>query len=272
MRTQSVWDEVAPSRQRALVLGALQPITTETEFLEEAGIQFVVRRVSSLVQKARVPQGATATHTNPFLPCDPDLFVAEISPTHVALLNKYNVIDHHILVVTRVFEEQRGTLTVADFDAAARCLDGSECLVFYNSGPIAGASQPHRHLQAVPLPLFPKLPAIPLEPLFGALPFRHTLQRFGVAPGLGASAAAMHEVYLRTLGALGLVGAPYPAPYNLLLTRRWMLVVPRTVEYFEGISINALAFAGSLFVKDAGELARLRSAGPLAALRTVVGG
>jgi len=38
------------------------------------------------------------------------------------------------------------------------------------------------------------------------------------------------------------------APYNLLATRRWMLVVPRRQERYEKISVNALGFAGSLFV------------------------
>ena len=41
---------------------------------------------------------------NPFLPYDPDLVVADISDTHVALLNKFNVIDHHLLIVTRCFK------------------------------------------------------------------------------------------------------------------------------------------------------------------------
>jgi len=44
------------------------------------------------------------------------------------------------------------------------------------------------------------------------------------------------------------------APYNLLATRRWMLVVPRRQERYEKISVNALGFAGSLFVRNAAEL------------------
>ena len=58
-------------------------------------------------------------------------------------------------------------------------------------------------------------------------------------------------------------------PYNLLATRRWLLLVPRSEEYFEGISINALGFAGALLVKDTTQLAVLRSHGPMTALRHV---
>jgi ATP adenylyltransferase len=59
------------------------------------------------------------------------------------------------------------------------------------------------------------------------------------------------------------------APYNLLVTRDWLLLVPRCREEFAGISINALGFAGSLFVKDREQLATLRSRGPMAVLRAV---
>ena len=61
---------------------------------------------------------------NPFLPYDEELFVADLSDTHVALLNKYNVLDHHLLLVTRAFEEQESLLTRGDFEAlAARLIE-----------------------------------------------------------------------------------------------------------------------------------------------------
>jgi ATP adenylyltransferase len=59
------------------------------------------------------------------------------------------------------------------------------------------------------------------------------------------------------------------APYNLLVTRRWMLAVPRSRERFDSISVNALGFAGSLFVRDAAEMQRLREARPMRVLKEV---
>ena len=61
------------------------------------------------------------------------------------------------------------------------------------------------------------------------------------------------------------------APYNLLLTRRWLMLVPRTREHFERISINAMGFAGSLFVRDGEELGRVEAVGPLTILQAVSG-
>ena len=58
-------------------------------------------------------------------------------------------------------------------------------------------------------------------------------------------------------------------PYCLLVTRDWMLLVPRSREFFEDISLNSLAFAGSFFVRNEQQLDRLKSFGPMNALRRV---
>jgi len=59
------------------------------------------------------------------------------------------------------------------------------------------------------------------------------------------------------------------APYNLLVARRWMLLVPRSREHFGTISVNALGFAGSLFVRDDAEMSALRATGPMSVLQAV---
>lgn len=53
------------------------------------------------------------------------------------------------------------------------------------------------------------------------------------------------------------------APYNFLVTRRWMLMVPRSREFVEGISINALGYAGGLLVRDEAQMETVRSRGPM---------
>jgi ATP adenylyltransferase len=61
------------------------------------------------------------------------------------------------------------------------------------------------------------------------------------------------------------------APYNLLIAEDWLLAVPRVAECFGSVSVNALGFAGSLFVKDRERLEAVRAAGPMAVLRAVAG-
>lgn len=59
---------------------------------------------------------------NPFLPYDGALWVTHLSDTHTCLLNKFNVVPHHVLVVTRKFARQTDPLDAADFDATLQLL------------------------------------------------------------------------------------------------------------------------------------------------------
>jgi ATP adenylyltransferase C-terminal domain len=54
--------------------------------------------------------------------------------------------------------------------------------------------------------------------------------------------AAQQQQQQQQLGAL--------APHNVLLTTRWMLLVPRTFPSCADITVNGLAFAGSLVVQS----------------------
>ena len=58
-------------------------------------------------------------------------------------------------------------------------------------------------------------------------------------------------------------------PYNLLVTREWMLLVPRARERWGRASVNALGFAGALLVRTQAELAELARIGPMTVLQSV---
>jgi ATP adenylyltransferase len=281
---------VTQATLKALASHALTPIDTEQEEIEDGGICFLVRRVSSLAHKAdaRV-EGQAAKPVDPFLPYDPLLFVAHISQTHTVLLNKFPVLEQHLLIVTRAFEHQETPLNTGDFAALAACMVEFRGLGFYNGGREAGASQEHKHLQLAPLPLGPGQHELPIEPLLRTartssgigtvpgLPFRHayailTAAMWAQPERAGELLAELYRDLCRTAGieeqdADG--GRRQRAPYNLLLTCEWMLLVPRSREHYASISVNALGFAGSLLVKDKAQLERVRNTGPMRVLREV---
>ncbi len=284
-------EHVRDVAKEALTRGALEPIETDLQFLVDRNIRFIIRTVVGRPDKPR-PDTAdydAVDRYNPFLPYDPMLYVADVSPTHVCLLNKYNVVDHHLLVITRQFEHQESPLNTSDFYAMWRCMREYDSLGFYNSGVIAGASQPHKHLQVVPLPLAPHGLPIPTEPLLiskngsrpglcqaDALPFAHQLYRWNTDPtrDLAKGAEQSHRAYRMMLDSLGIRFSKGPrkrvsGPYNLLVTRDWMLLVPRANECHGRVSLNALAFAGALLLHDACNLVELETAGPFAALQSV---
>jgi len=284
----TLWRLVRERNRSALAAGALAPIQTDAHTLAEAGIPFSVRRLSTLREKELARRARDTSGGDPFLPPDPDLLVAGVSASHLAVLNRFPVIPHHLLLVTRELEDQELPLCAADFDALARCLAEVDGLGFYNSHPEAGASQRHRHLQLVPFPLGEGPAPTPIEATLGPIlqdPGRASLPAYrfvhaacplpasawSAAEPVRRAAEAMALAYraLAARLALGLAAGRSTAPYNLLATRRWMLLVPRRRETFEGVSVNALGFAGSLLVKDREGLETVRRHGPLAILQAV---
>jgi len=282
---------LAEATARAKKNGALEPIQTECRYQDDAGIRFLVRVVQRSSRKPQPNPGnyGDLAATNPFLPYDPRLYVADALPTHVCVLNKYNVVDGHLLIITREFEHQEWMLTEADFEALWRCLAEFDSLGFYNSGVVAGASQPHKHLQIVPVPLDHSGPAVPIESILraqsvpsgeiteiGALGFSHGIVFWRGDPSADPRAAAAVSVrmYEEMLVRMGRRASADALPridnaYNLLVTRQWMLFVPREHECFHGISLNALAFAGALLVHSEDQFQMLHQAGPMAALRSI---
>lgn len=288
-----LWSKIQHQTRHALACGALQPIKTEYEFVEQGGMRFLVRILANLERKEQYNRNQAAQQklgkpVNPFLPYDPNLFVADLSDSHLCLLNKYNVVDHHILIVTRAFEEQDTWLTLADFEALALGMAEIDGLAFYNGGRLAGASQPHKHLQLVPPPLCPDGSPLPVDQAIRQLslasvdasvqvhqhpqfPFHHAIASLGGDPPAAEALLATYHTLLDSLGA----DRSAPAtefPYNLLATRRWMMVVSRRQEHYQSIPVNSLGFAGSLLVKNHDQLALLKSLGPMAILQGVAQG
>jgi ATP adenylyltransferase len=264
------WQEVVDRAEAALASGAMHSFECVLEFVEDAGVEFVLRIAT------KFPKGETAAGRagdapklprDPFAEPEPALVVRDLTPTHRALLNKFSVLREHLLIVTREFEDQRSLVDVRDFEALAIAMEDAEVLAFYNGGPEAGASQLHKHLQVVTLPLSPRH-SIPVDVLLARpapqLPFRHAFAR--LEPGQVSRPAAMAETYRELHRKAGLVP---PQPYNLLVTHEWMLVVPRSRDRFEGISINSLAFAGSFFVRDAKHAHAIAAARPMSVLKSV---
>jgi len=282
----TLWQKAVEASAHALQCGALQPIPTRYEFVEQQGLRLLVRTLPHLAQKEQAQKSQPANpNFNPFLPYDSNLFVADLSPTHVCLLNKFNVVPQHLLMVTRTFEAQEMPLTLQDFEALWLGLSEIDGLAFYNSGSQAGASQRHRHLQLVPLPLAPEGPRIPIAPALGAVrfhsdigttpgfPFLHALVRLNFDPAISVSSAAeaLQGHYQRLLRAVGLFASKGGeiGAYNLLATRDWMLIVPRTQACFQSIPVNSLGFAGTFLVRNQDQLTHLKELGPLTVLRQV---
>lgn len=93
------------------------------------------------------------------------MLIAEI-PGHVLVLNKFPVIPRHFILATKGFKKQTDLLERDDLEVAFACIQAwnstrqdqqdemqseKKLFAFFNSGAESGASQPHRHLQFLPV-------------------------------------------------------------------------------------------------------------------------
>lgn len=220
------------------------------------------------------------------------MYVQDLGSTHVLLLNKFNVVENHALIVTKVFEEQNSLLTHADMTALWTCLGEIRGVAFYNAGLIAGASQRHKHMQIVPTPLSPDSDCdtpfdnalhscAPVGEIYASkqLRFMHAVMRMEdcarmAMEGMCEEAGVLGmKRYVEMMGCLegriqqGWKEGCRPFGYNLVVTRKWMMIVPRRRECYEGVSVNSLGFVGCLLVRDEEMLSRVRHVGGMQVLR-----
>lgn len=220
---------------------------------------------------------------NPFLPYDKRGFIKELNVEdelednhHVLLFNKFSIVPNHLLVITKVYESQDTLVRESTFKAIFGVMQelaepGVEWLCFFNCGKDSGASQHHKHLQLLPMvnteiPVEAILPTDLKVGKAGWIPaYQRSFEHEFVWLGDDLSGEHLKMRYDTIMKNL-----KFPPAYNLLFTRRWMLVVPRRAPVCtDGLSFNSLAYAGLFTVKSEEELVQFkaRKGGPIAALR-----
>lgn len=272
MRAEQLWERARGVSRSALAGGALVPLSTEVLEGGDAIAPFVLRRLLSAPPRHLRSGGPRA---NPFLPWDLPLEVDRLDSGHVVLLNKYPVQDCHLLVISDGWQPQSGWLAAADWQAVSRVAADTGGLWFFNSSAVAGASQPHRHLQLLPrrrgetsCPLAAHYQA-QLAGERPAPPWRHALSRRR-DPQTGSDLEPLYREHAHRLG-LGEPerdGAPRAA-YNLLFDDDWFLTVVREREHGAGFSVNGLGFAGYLLCTGSSDLDWMRRHGPWRLLESV---
>lgn len=120
--------------------------------------QFQVRYSPALANKPKSdkPRDPNQKPFDPFADPPTDLFITALQSTHFLVLNKFPVTPDHFILATKEFKEQTHILEEGDIEAAYGCLKryrdaGEELFGFFNSGEHSGASQPHRHIQFLPV-------------------------------------------------------------------------------------------------------------------------
>lgn len=225
------------------------------------------------------------------------------------MLNKFAVVPEHFILVTRAFKQQTHLLGADDLAAAHACIrayhehgsgegGAGELFAFFNSGEHSGASQPHRHLQLLPVDRMREgLPpagegggdagwTVLADRIAGddghaGLPFATFAERIAGDADPEALRAAYVRLYRRACAAAGLgeeagLGdleadgeVPARISYNLAMTRTALVVCPRAAEggavrsgdgkEVGRLALNGTVLAGTALVKSEAEWDALRA-------------
>ncbi|KAJ5114500.1 ATP adenylyltransferase C-terminal [Penicillium alfredii] len=278
--------------------------STHLSIIHAAGIPYQLRycpalakKPSNLQQQQPSPAGPKPPKPDPFQDPSPDLLIAQFpaeKPAYSLVLNKFPVIPNHFILATVDWQAQTDLLVREDLEATYECLrawgvdesfhEGSngsstsssfpspknpkkKLFAFFNSGDDSGASQPHRHLQFLPVEAMRAQPSSEKEPTspnpawdplietlsttsstsqssfqsLSQLPFAH----FALPLPPNPSPETLHTIYLRLYRAAvaathGQTADQYPEniptegpaviSYNLAMTLSTMLICPRRQE------------------------------------------
>jgi len=268
MRKEIYWEKALQKTKISINSKSLFPLqTTDITKNLYKGNDFIIRELDITKFKKNTLIGPKI---NPFKPWDKILEIDSIGNGHQLILNKYPVQLGHVLLITNEWKEQNGWLDIKDWEAIKEVNKDTSGLWFFNSGPLAGASQPHRHIQL--LRRDPSELSCPREKwILDLNNVNYENEKFSKNILLKKFSKSLneeniHEIYKDLAYKLGL-GEPRKDkkpryPYNLIFTNRWIILIKRKTDNLFGISINALGYAGYILVTEKSDINYLRKFGP----------
>ena len=276
MSLETYWKKALHQTQLSINDESLYPLKTKiiTSDLYQKN-DFIIRKLdASKFNKKKI----YGPKLNPFCPWEKILEIDKIGKNHHLILNKYPVQKGHILLITNNWEPQNGWLDINDWGAIQKVNKDTSGLWFFNSSPVAGASQPHRHIQL--LRRSKDEISCPREKWFLEIRLNQDLnsklKKNIIVSKLNflENSICLYELYLELCKKLGL-GNPFidmkpKHPYNLLITNKWIAIIKRSNDHIHGFSVNALGFAGYLLVTEKSDVNYLKKFGPEKLLESFV--
>jgi len=268
MNKEIYWEKALKKTKISIHSKSLFPLkTTDITKKIYRGNDFIIRELDISKFKKNTSIGPK---NNPFKPWDKILEIDSIGNHHQLILNKYPVQLGHALLITNEWREQSGWIDIKDWQAVKKVNEDTTGLWFFNSGPLAGASQPHRHIQL--LRRDPSELLCPREKWiheFNKLNYKNQKIRENIIVKKFSNSINdenIHEIYNELSNKLGLGDAKKDNkpkyPYNLIFTNNWMVLIRRKKDNLHGISINALGFAGYILVTEKSNINYLKKIGP----------
>ena len=268
MRSEAYWEKALEQTSISIIKNSLYPIETKVvtrDFYEKN--DFIIRKLDTSKFKKNICYGPKQ---NPFNPWEKTLEIEKIGNNHQLILNKYPVQKGHILLITNTWKPQDGWLDINDWLAIQKVNNDTTGLWFFNSSSIAGASQPHRHIQLLRRSLGEV--SCPREKWFLDLEKSKDnetkLKKSIIVSQFNflENSSNLYNLYLKLTKEIGLgdpINDKKPRyPYNVLITNNWIAIIRRSFDHVHGFSINGLGFAGYLLITEKSDTNYLKKYGP----------
>ncbi|KAG9257135.1 HIT-like domain-containing protein [Emericellopsis atlantica] len=300
-------DLVKKAFNAARANGDIHYFPTQVTILTAGSIPFQLRFSPALANKPKGPPPDPAAKSHkPFDPFEnppPALRVADVGPSHFVVLNKFAVVPEHFILATTAFKLQTHLLEPSDLEATLSCIrayEGHEdgLFAFFNSGEHSGASQPHRHIQLLPIARMKDGldKTSSWDVLTDRLSERQTpFAAFTEKIHLEMQGSDLHEAYIRLYRRAVNAWARFTGSrvqqvasegeavmsYNMAMTKTTLALVPRVAEGVKitsddghvlgNLALNGTLLAGTALVKSELEWEALRkdAAGLVNALRGI---
>ncbi|KAM0498580.1 hypothetical protein ACHAP8_006203 [Fusarium lateritium] len=279
--------------------GDLHYFPTQVAVLNVDSIPFQLRFSPSLANKPKPPPKDISKPQKPFDPFEnplPALKVSDLGPSHYCVLNKFAVVPEHFILATKDFKPQTHVLEESDLEATLACIEAYEAArrteaeqghrdgalgggdglyAFFNCGDHSGASQPHRHIQLLPIARMKDGFEIdtPWAVLADQLKVKVApFATFAEDINLNMTGTELHAIYLRlyrkackavtsyTKDTTHEGEAPADGPtlisYNMAMTKSTLVICPRLAEGVklqsqDGDILGTVAFNGTLLAGTA---------------------
>ncbi|PNH58836.1 hypothetical protein VD0002_g8702 [Verticillium dahliae] len=248
--------------------GRLHYAATTPETHRVNNFTFEFRIATALLTKPHSPSSTSSAAgrpegRSPFLVPDPAFVVTPVGAAHVLELNLHSVLRPSFVLHTRLFRPQTEDLGPADVRAVRAVMARLEgpgargaAMMIFNCGVAAGCSQGHKHVQIFARPaggLFPDAAASAdeIEERIDGVPFKHYVLRLP----RGVSPEAVYERLARlvTAARAALAACCGGEALNVVLTDRWVCVIPRRRAGSGGAAANGAGMVGMVWVKDRAE-------------------
>lgn len=206
--------------------------------------------------------------------------IGEVSTSHLLVANKFCWARPHLMLITSDgYQRQYECLNLNDIKSVWSFLSAldTDYVAFYNCGQDGGCSRLHKHLQLIPTPssLFASFldskdgqpPRVPFEWFYRRLnPHDSTPERL-----LDIYNHLLEQATNKGWGLSENFGTAPPnaaCPHNFILTKRWMIVLPRQrAAINKEAGVNAIGMLGYIVVATRKEIDNWIRLGPTNSLR-----